>query len=91
MELVASHGNAVDRRTGKDSDPDVVNRVYVYDSLALPFHPAEMYHQFHNGLGHDFGHEYTHVQRSAAEQAGLVLATGCPERRTTHSGWSVWQ
>lgn len=37
---------------------DRFNTVWVLDSGRLPFHRAEAYHQFHNGIGKPFGPEY---------------------------------
>ena len=49
------------------------------DSEKLPFHLAEQYHQFHNGIGHAFPPEYTQDQKAALEAAGRIHSTGCPE------------
>jgi peptide methionine sulfoxide reductase MsrA len=58
---------------------DRFNTVWVLDSGRLPFHRAEAYHQFHNGIGKPFGPEYKVQQRQAAEKAGRIGDTGCPE------------
>ena len=49
------------------------------DSNKLPFHQAEQYHQFHNGIGVPFPAAYTQKQKASAKQAGRVYPTGCPE------------
>lgn len=36
---------------GEKGEGDLLNVVWVVDSAKLPFHRAEAYHQFHNGLG----------------------------------------
>jgi len=47
MKLLPGTGNEV---SGKgSSEDDVFNTVWVYDSTALPFYQAEVYHQFHDG------------------------------------------
>ena len=51
------------------------------DSNELPFYPAEMYHQFHDGLGYRFPEEYTVELKKNAMRRGLVGNTGCPEMR----------
>ena len=53
MEMVAGQGNLFDRQ-GNASEDDMINRVYVMDSSKFPFYQAEIYHQFHNGLGKAF-------------------------------------
>lgn len=53
MELLRGRGNLFDR-SGAASEDDKVNRIWVMDSSKYDFHPAEVYHQFHNGLGKAF-------------------------------------
>ncbi len=124
--------NAQNFGLGADVLSTVSRQVWVLDSTALPFHLAENYHQFHDGIGKPFPPEYkvrlglkAHTtstapicpgnpaatsllalivclnqcssvaldglstyprcmpaqvkQRQAAEQAGRVGETGCPE------------
>ena len=49
------------------------------DSDKLPFHQAEVYHQFHNGIGKPFPSWYTKDLKSAVQDAGRISSTGCPE------------
>ena len=60
---------------------DDVPCVLCTDSNELPFYPAEMYHQFHDGLGYKFPEEYTVELKKNAMRRGLVGNTGCPEMR----------
>jgi peptide methionine sulfoxide reductase MsrA len=72
---------------GQGDDPDTFNEklVYVYDSNAFPFYPAELYHQFHNdyfgnirpGEPVTYGKDYNTLQRSLSK-AGVLADTGCP-------------
>lgn len=77
MKLVRGSGNAFN--SGKPSEGDAFNTVFVLDSTALPFYPAEKYHQFHNGLGKAFPTSYTKDLKQVAEAKGLIAGTGCPE------------
>ena len=80
MKLVRGSGNKM--RGGKDpSEDDVFNSVWIYDSNDLPFYPAEVYHQFHDGLGYKFPEEYTVKLKKNALKRGLIKPTGCPEMR----------
>jgi hypothetical protein len=76
MELRAGDGNSP--KDGK-AEGDRFNTVWVLDSNSLPFHLAEKYHQFHDGIGKPFPPEYKVKQRQAAEKAGRIEETGCPE------------
>mgnify|MGYP003968082049 CR=1 FL=1 len=80
MKLVRGDGN---KMSGKDaSEDDVFNAVWIYDSAALPFYRAEVYHQFHDGLGYKFPESYTVGLKRAAEKAGAIgKVPGCPEMR----------
>jgi len=78
MELLRGRGNLFDR-SGAASEDDKVNRIWVMDSSKYDFHPAEVYHQFHNGLGKAFPPWYTRDMKEAALKAGIVQQTGCPE------------
>ena len=77
ITLVEGRGN--DFRDGKPSEDDEVGKVFVYDSVALPFFAAERWHQFHNGLGKSFDKTYRKGYKKAAEEAGAFGDTGCPE------------
>ena len=78
MRLLAGEGNKPNQ---KPSEDDVFNAVWIYDSSQLPFYPAEVYHQFHDGLGYRFPEEYTVELKKNAMRRGLVKETGCPEMR----------
>jgi peptide methionine sulfoxide reductase MsrA len=80
MKLVAGVGNSVKSRD-KPTETDIINTVWVYDSDKLPFYPAEIYHQFHDGLGYKFPLEYTQGTKRNALERGLITTTGCPEMR----------
>lgn len=68
-------------RTCIGNQTDDVPCVLCTDSNELPFYPAEMYHQFHDGLGYKFPEEYTVELKKNAMRRGLVGNTGCPEMR----------
>eukprot|EP00241_Pyramimonas_parkeae_P012784 CAMPEP_0114232050 /NCGR_PEP_ID=MMETSP0058-20121206/4391_1 /TAXON_ID=36894 /ORGANISM="Pyramimonas parkeae, CCMP726" /LENGTH=263 /DNA_ID=CAMNT_0001343481 /DNA_START=110 /DNA_END=901 /DNA_ORIENTATION=+ len=71
--------NHMDLVEGEGSEDDVVNTVFVMDSNKFPFYPAEMFHQFHDGLGHRFPEDYTQELRATQVRLGRVKPTGCPE------------
>ncbi|PNH04929.1 hypothetical protein TSOC_008880, partial [Tetrabaena socialis] len=77
MELREGRGNVV--QSGKDTEDDVFNAVWVVDSDSLPFYRAEKYHQFHNGLGKRFPAEYLRDLRNQLAGLGRIEPTGCPE------------
>ena len=78
MTFLEGTGNEPNQKPKED---DVFNAVWIYDSDALPFYAAEMYHQFHDGLGYRFPEEYTVELKKNAMRRGLVGNTGCPEMR----------
>jgi peptide methionine sulfoxide reductase MsrA len=78
MRLLQGSGNEW-TADGKPTEGDELNTVWVVDSDALPFYRAEKYHQYHNGLGKAFPARYTKEMKQAAEKAGRVAETGCPE------------
>ena len=39
----------------------------------------QVYHQFHDGIGHPFPAEYKRDQKAALLRAGRLTFTGCPE------------
>lgn len=49
MTLKEGRGNSY--RDSGPSEGDAFNTVWIVDSTALPFYQAEVYHQFHNGIG----------------------------------------
>ncbi len=59
MKLVSGSGN--DFENGKPLEDDKINTIYVLDSDALPFHRAEVYHQFHDGACHDTGQHISEI------------------------------
>jgi len=78
MKLVPGTGNNM---KPKPSETDIINTVWIYDSDRLPFFPAEVYHQFHDGLGYKFPVAYTRDLKASALERGLIAPTGCPEMR----------
>ncbi len=40
---------------------------------------AQVYHQFHDGIGHPFPAEYKRDQKDALLRSGRLAFTGCPE------------
>lgn len=77
ITLVEGRGN--DFENGRPSEDDEVGKVFIYDSVSLPFFAAERWHQFHNGLGKSFDKTYRKGYKKAAEEAGAFGDTGCPE------------
>lgn len=78
MNLIAGEGASF--KNGKATENDAINTVYVVDSNALPFHQAEMYHQFHNGMTADFGPQYLVDMKKIKMQDGTVKSMpGCLE------------
>merc|ERR1712087_906550 len=66
---------------GRGDEPDTIGdkAVLVYDSDKFPFHPAELYHQFHNDfMGAPYGKAYNSLQTSLYAESKLGL-TGCPD------------
>ena len=64
---------------GRAKEGDELNTVWIIDSTKFPFYQAELYHQFHNGLGKKFPAEYTKDLKETAVENNLVKETGCPE------------
>lgn len=77
MRLLEGSGN--EYRNGKPMEGDVINTVWIVDSTSLPFYQAEVYHQFHNGLGKLFPTSYTKDLKQQAIENKIVTETGCPE------------
>jgi len=84
MELVEGTGNMYDNKGlsllgGRAREDDAINRVYVMDTDKFAFNQAEVYHQFHNGIGKTFPSSYTRDLKAKALERGLIAETGCPE------------
>lgn len=77
MELREGDGNSPKEGDAKENDR--FNTVWVLDADKLPFYRAEDYHQFHDGIGAAFPKDYKVEQRAAAQKAGRIGPTGCPE------------
>ena len=79
MDLREGSGNENQGPLGVPTEGDELNAVWVIDSTKFPFFRAEVYHQFHNGLGKKFPTNYTKDLKEAALQNKLIGTTGCPE------------
>lgn len=78
MKLVPGEGNTM--TSGKATENDAVNTVYIVDAEKLPFHQAEVYHQFHNGMGKSFPQEYLVDMKKAKIRDGTLRnQQGCME------------
>jgi NH3-dependent NAD+ synthetase len=78
MKLVRSEGNRF--VGGKATEDDAVNTVYIVDSTELPFHQAEIYHQYHNGIGKSFSKSYLVDMKDAKTKDGTIRnVAGCLE------------
>jgi len=64
---------------GKGNEGDTLGKklIYVYDSVQFPFHPAEVYHQFHDDMVDKYSREYHDLKRIEL-QDGRLKPTGCP-------------
>eukprot|EP01063_Lacrimia_lanifica_P041512 TRINITY_DN9713_c0_g1_i1.p1 TRINITY_DN9713_c0_g1~~TRINITY_DN9713_c0_g1_i1.p1 ORF type:complete len:250 (+),score=68.58 TRINITY_DN9713_c0_g1_i1:127-876(+) len=62
---------------GKDADTLGTNTVWVYDTAAFPFRPAELCMQYHDDAGAVYPAQY-HAIRDARVAAGTLHETGCP-------------
>ncbi|KAL4418860.1 hypothetical protein ABPG77_002927 [Micractinium sp. CCAP 211/92] len=78
MRLLPGNGNEYDP-SGRPTEGDEFNTVWILDSNQLPFNQAEVYHQFHNGIGAAFPKSYTQDLKKAMIDSGKVQPTGCPE------------
>eukprot|EP00607_Mallomonas_marina_P002841 CAMPEP_0182427134 /NCGR_PEP_ID=MMETSP1167-20130531/14948_1 /TAXON_ID=2988 /ORGANISM="Mallomonas Sp, Strain CCMP3275" /LENGTH=271 /DNA_ID=CAMNT_0024609109 /DNA_START=126 /DNA_END=941 /DNA_ORIENTATION=+ len=67
---------------GKGDDVDTLGKkiVWVMDSDKFSFHPAELYHQFHDGFmpGESYPQSYNTLAKQAYD-AGRLSFTGCPD------------
>lgn len=78
MKLVRGEGNTF--VNGKATEDDAINTVYIVDAATLPFHRAEVYHQYHNGIGKSFPTEYLRDMKKAKLQDGTIgSVSGCME------------
>lgn len=78
MNLKEGSGNEY-TGLGKAREDDELNTVWIIDSDKFPFYQAELYHQFHNGLGKRFPTTYTKDLKEVAVENKIVKETGCPE------------
>lgn len=79
MELREGKGNELKGLFGSATEDDLLNVVWIVDSNAMPFYQAEVYHQFHNGIGAAFPDSYTTGLKNKALKAGTIAPTGCTE------------
>ena len=79
MELREGKGNENKGIFGQPTEDDRVNVVWIVDSNEMPFYQAEVYHQYHNGIGAAFPEEYTSKLKNEALKSGLIKPTGCTE------------
>ena len=78
MKLVPGKGNEF--RNGRATEDDTFNTVYIVDTENLPFHQAEAYHQYHNGMGAAFPKEYLVGLKNTKKGQGVVTnIPGCME------------
>jgi hypothetical protein len=78
MKLVKGEGNIFIH--GRATEDDAINTVYVVDAEKLPFHQAEMYHQYHNGMGKAFPKSYLVDMKKTKKQMGQITTIeGCVE------------
>mmetsp|Transcript_23057 Transcript_23057/g.77361 ORF Transcript_23057/g.77361 Transcript_23057/m.77361 type:complete len:101 (+) Transcript_23057:546-848(+) len=73
----AAEANAVRLRAGKGDDDDLRGVVWVMDTMAFPFHQAELYHQFHDDMVEAYSSAY-HALRPLLTKEGNIMPTGCP-------------
>jgi len=75
----------MDLETGIGEEPDVFNKVWIYDSDRLPFFRGEQYHQFHKDFhpGGDYGGWYRGCVRAAQIRMGRIPPSSC------HESWEV--
>ena len=75
MELKEGKGNEFRGMFGGPTEDDLINVVWVVDSNKLPFYQAEVYHQYHNGIGKVCPGQTRHQCTSAA----AVQKCGCAQ------------
>jgi len=76
-QFAAEKGMKVLPGKGNEADTLKDRIIYVYDTQAFPFYPGELYHQYHNDMGQDYGKEYA-AMRSLAEKRGALSVSSCP-------------
>lgn len=79
MDLREGKGNENKGIFGQPTEDDLLNVVWMVDSNERPFYQAEVYHQYHNGIGEAFPQDYTTELKNKALQSGLIKNTGCTE------------
>ena len=79
MDLREGKGNENKGLFGKPTEDDLLNVVWIVDSNERPFYQAEVYHQYHNGIGAAFPDEYTTQLKDKSIKSGLIKNTGCTE------------
>jgi len=64
---------------GKGNEEDTLNAltIYVYDTAHFPFYAGELYHQYHNDMGEDYGKDYKAL-RDVAQARGTLALSKCP-------------
>lgn len=67
MRLVqaAASSRGLTLMAGRGNEGDTLGKklIYVYDSVQFPFHPAEVYHQFHDDMVDKYSREYHDLKR----------------------------
>ena len=74
---------------GKNGDPDVFNKVYVYDLDKFDFFVGEAYHQFHsNFFGPSYELDYLSMGADFRKAGRIAHSPGCSDfgRRSLRSG-----
>lgn len=71
--------NGMDLVTGQGNEPDVLDRVYVYDSKVFPFYLGEQYMQFHsNFFGDTYPSSYLKTLFETQRSSGAIPLGECP-------------
>eukprot|EP00891_Asterochloris_glomerata_P005116 jgi/Astpho2/5116/Aster-06327 len=83
MDLIESKGDVVQNGKHAENDKPAATMfpVYIVDSSELPAYKAEVYHQFHNGIGKAYPSSYTQGLRESFLKDGRLRPSGCPELR----------
>jgi hypothetical protein len=78
MKLVRGEGG--EYVNGRFNENDAINTVYIVDSNKLPFHQAEIYHQFHNGMTKNFPPTYlVDMKKTKLQDGTIAVVNGCME------------
>jgi len=80
-EFATQKGMRVLAGKGDEGDTLEDKTIYVYDTAQFPFHAGELYHQYHDDMGVDYGEEY-HAMRDVALQRGTLTVSNCPGDRS---------